>query len=81
MDKHRSRGWSIPTARSRRARRRSAWVWPSVAVGVLLLGLFAAWMGGVFKVKTPDGVIVLENVPKDSDILVDGNKIHFLVAG
>ena len=56
-------------------------MWPSVAVGVLMLGLFAAWMGGVFKVKTPDGVIVLENVPKDSEILVDGNKITFAWPG
>jgi formylglycine-generating enzyme required for sulfatase activity len=57
------------------------WVWPAVALGVLMLGLFAAWMGGVFKVKTPDGVIVLENVPKDSEILVDGTKISFTWPG
>jgi hypothetical protein len=57
------------------------WVWPAVAVGVLMLGLFAAWIGGVFKVKTPDGVIVLENVPKDSEILVDGNNITFTLPG
>ena len=42
-----------------------------------MFGLLAAWMGGVFKVKTPDGVIVLENVPKDAEILVDGDKITF----
>lgn len=52
-----------------------------VAVGVLMLGLLAAWMGGVFKVKTPDGVIVLENIPKDSEILVDGDKITFAWPG
>jgi hypothetical protein len=57
------------------------WVWSAVALGVLMLGLFAAWMGGVFKVKTPDGVIVLENVPKDSEILVDGNNITFTLPG
>ena len=61
--------------------RRPPWMWPSVAVGVLMLGFFAAWMGGVFKVKTPDGVIVLENVPKDSEILVDGDKITFAWPG
>ena len=54
---------------------RPLWMWTSVVVGVLMLGLIAAWLGGVFKVKTPDGVIVLENVPKDSEILVDGNTI------
>ena len=61
--------------------RRPPWMWPSVAVGVLMLGLLAAWMGGVFKVKTPDGVIVLENVPKDSEILVDGDKFTFTWPG
>ena len=35
----------------------------------------------MFKVKTPDGVIVLENVPKDSEILVDGDKITFAWPG
>jgi hypothetical protein len=32
-----------------------AWVWRSVVAGVLMLGLLATWLGGVFKVKTPDG--------------------------
>jgi TIR domain len=43
--------------------RRPSWVWPSVVVGVLMLGFLAAWLGGVFKVKTPDGMIVQEKVP------------------
>jgi serine/threonine protein kinase len=51
------------------------WIWPAVAAGVLLFGFAAAWMGGVLKVKTPDGVIVLENLPKDSEVYVDGNKV------
>src|SRR5262249_22197564 len=55
--------------------RRPPWVWLSVAVGVLMLGLIAASLGGVFKVKTSEGVIVLENVPKDSEVLVDGDKV------
>jgi hypothetical protein len=50
-------------------------MWPSVAVGVLALGLFAAWLGGVFKVKTPEGVIVLANLPKDADVFVDGDTV------
>ena len=57
--------------------RRPPWVWPSVAVGILMFGFLAAWLGGVFRVKTPEGVIVLENVPKDSEILVDGDTITF----
>jgi serine/threonine protein kinase len=55
--------------------RRPPWVWPAVAVGVVVLGLLVAWLGGTFRVKTPDGVIVLENLPKDAEILVDGGKI------
>ncbi len=55
--------------------RRPPWVWPSAAVGLLLFAFCAAWLGGVFKVKTPEGVIVLEGVPQDAEILVDGSKV------
>jgi serine/threonine protein kinase len=51
--------------------RRPPWVWASVATGVLTFVLFAAWLGGAFKVKTPDGVIVLENLPKDYEVVPD----------
>ena len=61
--------------------RRPPWVWPSVAARLLLFGFFAASLGGVFKVKTPDGLIVLENVPKDAEILVDGSTITFTWPG
>ena len=56
-------------------RQRSRWMWPAVAAGVLLLGLVVAWAAGVFKVKTKDGVIVLENVPADALVEVDGERI------
>ena len=46
---------------------RPPWVWPSVICGVLMLGLLAAWLGGAFRVTTLDGVVGVENVPKDSD--------------
>jgi len=63
-------------------RGRPPWMGPALAVGiVLLLGLVVGWAAGVFKVKTPDGLIVLEKVPKDSEILVDGNKITFTWPG
>jgi hypothetical protein len=58
-------------------KRRRPWVWSSVAVGVLIPSVLAVWMGGLLRVKTPDGILVLENVPQDSEILVDGNKITF----
>ncbi len=56
-------------------RQRSRWMWPAVAAGVLLLGLVVAWAAGVFKVKIKDGVIVLENVPADALVEVDGERI------
>src|SRR5207302_1194738 len=53
--------------------------WPRLglvmAVAALLSGLFIAWAAGTFKVKTRDGVIVLENIPKRAEVFVDGEKI------
>jgi serine/threonine protein kinase/formylglycine-generating enzyme required for sulfatase activity len=58
-------------------RGRSEWRRPAVVAGVLLmLGFVALLLGGVFKVKTPDGLIVLENVPRDAEVLVDGAKVN-----
>jgi serine/threonine protein kinase len=51
------------------------WAWPAVASGVLLVSFFAAWAAGVFKIKTKDGVIVLENVPANAEVSVDGAKV------
>jgi serine/threonine protein kinase len=45
------------------------------AAGVLLLGLVITWAAGVLKVKTPNGVIVLEGVPPDAIVEVDGERI------
>ena len=63
-----------PSAVSVRARR-PRWVWPAVASAVLLVGLISAWAAGVFKVKTKSGVIVLENVPDQAEVSVDGEKV------
>ena len=60
---------------------RPRWLWPSVSAASLLGALLLAWLAGVLKVKTPDGVIVLENVPKDAEVLVDGAKIRLAWAG
>jgi formylglycine-generating enzyme len=46
-----------------------------VAAAVLLIGLLGMWASGVLKVKTPDGTIVLENLPPDAQVIVDGNKV------
>src|SRR5262249_12708246 len=46
-----------------------------IGTGVLLLLLAVLWAGGVFKVKTKDGTIVLENLPADAEVSVDGEKV------
>jgi hypothetical protein len=54
------------------------WLLAAGAMGVALLtllvvvGLVGLWASGVFKVKTKDGVIVLENLPPDAVVTVDG---------
>jgi serine/threonine protein kinase len=46
-----------------------------IAAGVLLIGLLGLWAGGVFRVKTPEGTLVVEvNVP-NPDVYVDGRKM------
>jgi serine/threonine protein kinase len=59
-------------------RRWLPWMFSSLAVGVLVFGFLAAWM---LKVPTPDSMLVLEHVPKDAEILVDGSKLTFTWPG
>jgi hypothetical protein len=48
------------------------WLLVSGAVAaVLMLALAGIGTGNVLKVKTKDGVIVLENLPADAEMLVD----------
>jgi hypothetical protein len=49
--------------------------WWATAAGILLLGLVIVWAAGVLRVKTKDGVIVLENLPEHADVCVDGDKV------
>jgi serine/threonine protein kinase len=44
-------------------------------LGVLLLALFGMWAGGVFKLTTKDGTIVLYNLPPDAEVSVDGQRV------
>ncbi len=50
------------------------WIWPSVAVGLLLIGLIVAWAVTV-RVKTSNGVIELVDLPKYADVFIDGEKV------
>ncbi len=65
-----------------RSSTRPPWFWPVVgggAAALLLLVVFAAL--GIMKVRTPEGTIVIENVPADAEVLVDGNKVKLTRAG
>jgi len=57
------------------------WLWPVVAGGILLLGLLSAWAAEFFKVKTENGVIVLENVPENAVVQVDGQRVPVTASG
>jgi hypothetical protein len=62
---------AVPTPTPRPRRR---WLLPAaVAAGLLLAGA-GLWAGGVFKVKTKAGTIVLEDLPADAEVTVDGEK-------
>ena len=49
------------------------WLLPAVAAGVLVVGLAVAW-GVILRVKTANGMIELVNLPKDAEVLVDGDE-------
>jgi hypothetical protein len=50
-----------------------SWRWlPLAGVGVLLVALMGMGAGGVFKTKAQDGTVVLENLPGDAAVTVDG---------
>jgi formylglycine-generating enzyme required for sulfatase activity/serine/threonine protein kinase len=55
-------------------KRQPPWLWPSVAVGLLLLGLLVVW-GVVLRIRTPNGTIELANLPNDAEVFVDGAKV------
>jgi formylglycine-generating enzyme required for sulfatase activity len=51
------------------------WLWTALAASLLLLGLIVTWAPVVLRVKTANGTIVLENVPKNAVVEVDGDRI------
>jgi serine/threonine protein kinase len=56
------------------------WLWPAVAACLVLTGLIVA-SGVVVRSKTPEGTIVLENVPQDAVVEIDGDKITVTPTG
>ena len=75
-----------PSSASRSAirkapRRQPLWLWPTVAVAVLTLGLLIAWAGGLFKFATPEGTVVLQDLPDNAQVFVDGQKVTVRFAG
>ena len=54
--------------------RHRPWLWPLAAVGVLLLGFITVWGTGVIKIGTPEGFIVIEDLPDQATVIVDGKK-------
>ncbi len=57
------------------SRERPPWIWIAAAAGVVIFGFVLMWAGGVLKIKTKDGVIVIEGLPADADVLVDGEQV------
>src|SRR5262249_41379002 len=55
--------------------RRPPWLWPSIAAAVFLAGLFRAWAGGAFKIKTKNGPTLLENLPDKAEVFVDDDRV------
>lgn len=43
--------------------------------GMLFIAILALWAGGVFKLKTPHGSIVIEGLPTDAEVTVDGEQV------
>jgi hypothetical protein len=62
--------------RARASKNWPAWVIPTCIVGLLLVVLGGLWAGGVFRLKTPEGTIVVEQLPEDADVLVDGQRLE-----
>ena len=57
------------------------WWWSGGAAGLLVAFLLIAWAAGVFSVRTPEGTIIIENVPADADVLVDGETVTLSRSG
>jgi tRNA A-37 threonylcarbamoyl transferase component Bud32 len=64
-----------PAAPTPTPRPRRRWLVPAAVATALLFAGAGLWAGGVFKVKTAAGTIVLEKLPADADVTIDGEKV------
>ena len=49
--------------------------WVLIAAGFFTFLVLAALAIGVLRIKTPNGTIVIENLPEDAEVLVDGERV------
>jgi serine/threonine protein kinase len=56
-------------------RRSRRWVLVAAGIGLLAAALLGMSAGGVFRLKTADGTVVLENLPPDAEVVVDGEAV------
>ncbi len=57
-------------------RRVTIWLWPALGIVVLLTGLLAAWTSGVLSRKADDGLLILEDLPANTVLEVDGKPMR-----
>jgi serine/threonine protein kinase/type 1 glutamine amidotransferase len=63
--------WSTVLAKIKRLGPQTWWA----VAGALLFGLIVAWAAVILKVKTANGWIVLENVPENAVVEIDGDRV------
>ncbi len=59
---------------TRRPAKRPPWLPAAIAAGVVLIGI-GLWAGGVFKVKTRDGVLVVNVNEPNAEVFVDNERV------
>ena len=56
------------------------WIWPAAA-GLLVFALLTAFALGVFMLRTASGTIVIDNLPENAVVEVDGERPTILPSG
>ncbi len=65
----------VPRSAAQPPARKWGLIGAGLVAGVLLTGLLVLWAGGVFKLRTQDGILVVEVTEPNPDVFVDGDKI------